>query len=374
MTALAEHLRRRIALEGPITVADYMGDALGHPRGGYYTSRDPIGAGGDFTTAPEISQIFGELIGLWLAQAWIDLGRPAPIQLVELGPGRGVLMADLLRAGAMAPGFLDAIELTLVETSPVLRQAQAERLKAHAPRWAARVAEIPDGPLLLVANEFFDALPIRQWEKTLDGWRERLVTWSDEAAEFGFTLSTGSAPADRLALGLSAANAPEGSVFEASPLSLSIMNCLAERIAAQGGAALIVDYGYDRAQAFGDTLQAVKAHRPVSVFETPGAADLTAHVDFHALARCAREAGAAAYGPIGQGAFLNRLGAQERLERLTDRSDPRQARALAQGVARLTEPDQMGVLFKALAVTGGVTPAGFATADTMPTPNGSSEP
>ncbi len=368
MTALAEHLKRRIALEGPLTVADYMGDALGHPRLGYYTSRDPIGAGGDFTTAPEISQVFGELIGLWLAQAWIDLGRPNPVQLVELGPGRGVLMADLLRAGAMAPGFLDAVTLTLIETSPVLRQAQAERLKEHNPRWAARVADVPDGPLLLVANEFFDALPIRQWVKTAEGWRERLVAWSEETSEFGFALSTGSAA------GLAPEGAPDGAVYEFSPVSLSIMSGLAERIAAQSGAALIIDYGYDDARGFSDTLQAVKAHRPVSVFETPGAADLTAHVDFNALARCAKEMGAAAYGPIGQGAFLNRLGVGERLKRLTERADPRQARDLAHGVARLTEPDQMGVLFKVLAVTGGVTPAGFAPAERAPALNGSMEP
>jgi len=352
MTPLAGLLRRRIALEGPIAVAEFMALALGHPTHGYYATRDPLGAAGDFTTAPEVSQIFGELIGLWLADRWQAAGRPAVADLVELGPGRGTLMADALRAARVLPGFREAVAVRLVETSPALRRAQAAALSDAAPAWLSSLAELPETdpprPLFLVANEFIDALPVRQFVRTAAGWRERVVALDPAAERFVFGLG----PADPAGVALIdpavRAAAPEGAVAETRPAALGTMAALARRIAAGGGAALVVDYGH-AVPAAGDTLQAVRRHAYADPLDAPGEADLTAHVDFAALAAAAREAGAAVAGPVEQGAFLGALGLHARAEALS-RARPYRAADVAAAAARLAAPDAMGRLFKVLAV------------------------
>jgi len=359
VTTLLDLLRRRIAVDGPLTVAQYMAEALGHPRHGYYITRDPLGAAGDFTTAPEISQVFGELVGLWCADQWQRMGAPDPALLVELGPGRGTLMQDALRAiGRAAPGFRKALRLHLVETSPTLRAAQAARLAAADPVWLDRLADLPDGPVLVVANEFFDALPIRQWQRGAGGWHERLVGWDEAAGTLRWELSAQTDPG--LALIPDAVRgAPEGSIAEACPAGLSHAAMLGRRLAQQGGAALIVDYGPARSAA-GDSFQAMRHHAFADPLAAPGEADLTAHVDFQALALAAVQAGAAAHGPVPQGAFLEALGLRARAAQLKQAS-PARAAEIDAAIERLAGPDGMGMLFKALALTARQpgAPAGF---------------
>jgi SAM-dependent MidA family methyltransferase len=350
--SLAAELAARIHATGPLTMADYMAECLTHPRHGYYTTRDPLGRAGDFTTAPEISQMFGELAGLCLAQCWLDRGAPAPFHLVELGPGRGTLMADMLRATARVPGFHDALDLHLVETSPVLRQRQKETISRPLTHHD-RLDTVPDGPIFLVANEFFDALPIRQFQREADHWRERVVGLQGPD----------------LAVGLSAPLLPPfgddrqtdtrpGDIVEHCEAARTVAAQIGARIAAFGGVALIVDYG--DWHSLGDTLQAVRNHQTVSVLDTPGSADLTAHVDFEALARAAAPASATRLTP--QGIFLERLGITQRAQSLARSLS---GDALENHVAahhRLTHPDEMGTLFKAMALfhKDSPLPAGFA--------------
>lgn len=367
MSPLAEHLHRRIALEGPLSVAAWMAECLGHPRWGYYRTRDPLGAAGDFTTAPEISQVFGELLGLWLGQAWLDAGAPPRIALVELGPGRGTLMADALRALRHVPGFLAAAELHLVETSPSLRAVQAERLAAFAPSWHDDLSSLPALPLYLLANEFFDALPVRQFLRVEGAWRERLIGSDEDTGGFRFLIDRNAMPLDA-ALPPALLPVPEGAVLELSPASQAVATELAARLAAAGGAALIVDYG-SADTGFGDTLQALRAHAKLGPLETPGEADLTAHVDFAQLAEAARRAGAAAFGSVEMGAFLLALGLGQRTAALAARATPAQAEALAAAAHRLTAPEAMGTLFRCLALlpAGAHAPPGFPQpAETMP--------
>jgi len=362
MTDLAARLARRIATAGPITVADYMAAALGDFTEGYYRraltpDEGPLGAGGDFVTAPEISQLFGELIGAWLIDCWDRLGRPKPVRLVELGPGRGVLMADALRIGRHVPQWLDAIELHLVEINPGLRQAQADRLKDYRPVWHESLATVPDGPILIVANEFLDALPVRQLVHHQGAWRERLVGWQAEGG-FHYALSRGPSPLTLL-VPPNLPPAAEGTIFEISPAAIAVVTDIARRVVRQGGAALLIDYG--RAEStLGGTLQAVRAHKMVDVLRDPGRSDLSAHVDFGVLGRVAKEAGAAVHGPTTQGAFLTELGIKIRAERLKGGAPPDQALALEASVARLIEPSQMGTLFKVAAIaTPALDVAGF---------------
>ncbi|WP_312897000.1 class I SAM-dependent methyltransferase [Microvirga soli] len=341
MKALKETLRELIALEGPITVERYMSLCLRH----YYATRDPLGAAGDFTTAPEISQMFGELIGLWMLEIWNGMGRPAPCRLVELGPGRGTLMADLLRATKLLPDFKEAATVHLVETSPSLRQRQQAALtpSGFEIKWHDRLEGVPAGPMLLVANEFFDALPVRQFLATERGWCERLVGLDGEHLTFGLRPEPEPALGNPLRL---------GDVLEWPAASVDVMGPLTGRLARDGGAALILDYGY-WGPAFGDTLQALKSHRSVDPLEEPGEADLTTHVDFHRLAQASAAQGARVHGIVAQGDFLQALGIEARAEALKARATPAQAADIDQALARLTERGAtgMGELFKALAVT-----------------------
>ena len=341
MTALKRHIAARIAASGPMTLAEYMATCLMHPEMGYYATSDPFGAGGDFTTAPEISQMFGEVIGLCLAQTWLDQGQPASFVLAELGPGRGTLMADILRATKGVPGFLDAAAVHLVETSPALRDVQRRNLEGHAITWHDTVAKLPDAPLYLVANEFFDALPIRQFQRDGDGWRERVVALREGALAFGL-----GAPVAPPELTGRLADTADGDIVETCAPSRAIAVEIGARIAAQGGAALIVDYGGWR--SLGDTFQAVKGHAATDPLEAPGEADLTAHVDFEALAIAASPARHAQLTP--QGTLLRRLGIEARADVLARNLDgPDRENHLA-AFRRLTDRDEMGTLFKVLAL------------------------
>jgi NADH dehydrogenase [ubiquinone] 1 alpha subcomplex assembly factor 7 len=339
MNALAGRIARLIAAQGPLTIAQFMTAVLYDPQAGAYAARDPIGR--DFITAPEISQIFGELLGLWVVQAWHDQGRPARPLLVELGPGRGTLMADALRAiSAAVPAFLDGGEVVLVEANPALEAIQREKLKTFDISWQTRF-EAGGRPLYLIANEFFDCLPIHQFVKTENGWRERMVTVVDGALAFALT----PVPADHL-IPQDRKDAPIGGVSEIAPAAAALVENIARAIAAQGGAALLVDYGYD-APGYGETLQALAAGEFAPVLECDG--DLSAHVDFAALAAAARAGGAAVYGSIGQGNLLTSLGIGPRAGKLMT-ANPEAARAIASAVERLVHPDKMGTLFKALAI------------------------
>lgn len=343
---LLDEIRALIAVEGPIPVSRYMALCLGHPRYGYYITRDPLGARGDFTTAPEISQMFGELVGLWAVAAWQQMGAPSPFLLVELGPGRGTLMADALRAAALVPAFGAAARVHLVETSPVLRAAQRRALADREVSWHDRIEALPDGPAFVIANEFFDALPVDQYVRTAQGWHERRVGLDDQGR-----LAFGLDPRPALVAAAFAppGPAPEGAVLERMDAGPAL--ALSRRLAAQGGAALAIDYGH--AGGFGDTLQALARHAYADPLEAPGEADLTTHVDFGALARIAISQGVAAYGPIGQGDFLLRLGLQARAERLMAEAGPAGEDAIANAALRLagTAPGQMGTLFQVLALS-----------------------
>ena len=314
----------------------------------YYATKNPFA---DFTTAPEISQVFGELLGLWAAVAWQTMGAPAPVILAEAGPGRGTMMADALRAIARtAPAFGQALRLHLVETSPGLRAAQAQKLPGAA--WHDRIADLPEGPLLLLANEFLDALPIRQFVFR-DGWRERFV------ADGRFVEIAVAPPSPHPPSARGGGALDDGTIVECPEAAIALVTHLAARIAATGGAALFLDYGPEHS-APGDSLQALRDGRPADPLAAPGSADLTAHVDFARLAAAARAAGAAVFGPVPQGLFLARLGLFQRTGMLA-RQNPARAGALQAAAARLAEPDRMGRLFKAMAVCHPALPppAGF---------------
>lgn len=337
--SLRDDLVARLTASGPITLAEFMGQALLHPTKGYYTTRDPLGKQGDFTTAPEISQMFGELIGLSLAQSWLDQGAPAPFVLAELGPGRGTLMADILRATTQVPGFHAAARIVLVEASPVLTQVQRDTLAGHTVEWVDSVAHLPDGPLWLVANEFFDALPVRQFQRDGDAWRERCVGVQDATLCFGLS-PKGPQPA----LNHRLEDTQDGDLVESCAPAAAITSQIGMRIADRGGAALIIDYGDWR--SLGDTVQALQNHTPVDPLADPGKADLTAHVDFETLCSAARPA--AFTRVTAQGVFLERLGITARARKLAASLSGERLDAHIKAHERLTHPQEMGNLFKVL--------------------------
>lgn len=344
MTPLSALLAQRIEADGPMTLADYMAECLLHPRYGYYATRDPFGQTGDFITAPEISQMFGELLGLWLAQVWLDQGSPARIVLAEIGPGRGTLMADVMRVIRKVPGMTDAAEVHLIEASPTLRARQRETLKSAKVHWHDHLSHLPDGPLFLMANEFFDALPIRQFERAASGWSERQVGLREGRLALGL-----SAPAPFAALEHRLADTQPGQIVKLCPVLPQIAGEIGARLARHGGAALIVDYG--DWHSLGDTFQALNDHRPVDPFAEPGEADLTAHVDFEALAAALSGAGARVSPMVPQGVFLERLGISQRTSALARNLSGAALESHIAAHRRLTHPEEMGQLFKVIAAT-----------------------
>ncbi len=354
MNALAQEIAARIAADCPISLERFRTLALLQPCYGYYRTRRPIGAEGDFITAPEIHQMFGELIGLWVVEVWRQMGEPSPFFLVELGPGRGTLMADLLRAAKVRPAFLQAAHIHLVEASEALMDVQRETLAGAKITWHRAIEDIPDGPAIIVANEFFDALPIRQYVSTGQGLCERVVGL-DAAGELCFGLAPTGAPAS--------SHAAQGAIIEVGAAAQAAMRTLAARLASVPGALLAIDYGYAQPGA-GDTLQALQKHQPDDPLRAPGEADLTAHVDFSALTRAAQAEGAAVYGPVSQGKFLARLGIFERATMLKRNATETQSAAIDAGLARLALPGpesgpnaSMAELFKVLAIISPDLPA-----------------
>jgi NADH dehydrogenase [ubiquinone] 1 alpha subcomplex assembly factor 7 len=352
---LHDDIAARIRARGTIPVAEYMGLAAE----AYYAAQNPFGAKGDFTTAPEISQMFGEMIGAWLVDVWMQMGKPESVKLVELGPGRGTLAADIMRTISAWPDFRTAVTLHLVETSARLKQMQAQALAGHNVGWYDSFDEVPEGICFVVANEFFDALPVHQLRKTESGWQERHVGYDAEKDAFFFTTAPlafeieGLMPEDFT-------NAPAGSIFEISPAGLSIMEKVSARIARHGGAALVVDYGHTQ-PGLGDTLQAVAHHKYADPLEDPGGRDITAHVDFGTLATVASKY-AAVSGPVSQGQFLITLGIEARAQKLCENATDAQRQDIMSALCRLVAPKEMGRLFKVIALTSkeeAIEPAGF---------------
>ena len=349
-TLLAVRLKERIAREGPISVEAYMEACLADKDAGYYPSRQPIGADGDFITAPEVSQIFGELLGLWAAAVWQSMGTPSPITIAELGPGRGTLMADALRAWRTVPEFLNVARVVLVETSPVLRDVQQAALSGAETEisWCERIDAVPEGPLIVIANEFVDALPVRQFVWRAPSWRERCVSIG---ARGGFAFCEGKTVLEPCAPDAAKMrDMPDGAILEIRPGADALIAELAARARAAPFAGLIVDYGHEET-GLGDTLQAISQHAFADPLKAQGEVDLTAHVDFAALNDAAGATGLAVYGPKPQGSFLLTLGLEARRDRLCESAREEQRRNLITGTNRLVDPAAMGLLFKALAVT-----------------------
>lgn len=355
MTPLAALLARRIAATGPIRLSDYMAECLLHPDHGYYATRDPFGQAGDFITAPEISQMFGEMMGLLLAQSWLDQGAPTPFVLAEPGPGRGTLMADIWRATRGVPGFHAAARVHLVEASATLRAVQAQTLTGLPVTWHDRIESLPDAPLWLIANEFFDALPIRQFRRDAGGWREVVVGLEGGRLALGLT-----PPAALALLEHRLADTAPGEVVELCPAAAAVMGQIAARIMRHGGAAVVVDYGGWCSR--GDTFQAVQAHAPADPLAAPGLADLTAHVDFQALAAAAPDLDRSRLTP--QGVLLTRLGISARAEQLAPAMSAAQFHQHRAALHRLTDRAEMGSVFQALAMVraGAPLPPGFDAA------------
>ncbi len=363
MTILKDRLKRLISSTGPISVAEYMATCLFDPEAGYYTTREPFGASGDFTTAPEVSQMFGELIAVWVYAAWQALGKPVPVTLAEIGPGRGTLMVDMLRTlDRLDPSFIALARIALIEASPLLVEVQRERLAKGGrakPRWVNSVEELDQTALIIIGNELFDAIPTRQFVKTPQGWLERVVTL-DDAGELVF--AAGSAGIDPTLLPPDASAAPEGMIFEVAPARSAVMDSIAHHIASNGGAGLFFDYGHLQ-PGLGDTLQAVRRHAFDDVLAHPGEADLTSHVDFSVLSAVAKVHGLEAVSGT-QGKFLLGMGLLERAGRIGSGASPQVQERISGEVERLAGPQEMGNLFKVLAVSSpGVKLPPFSGAD-----------
>lgn len=363
-TPLARKLAARIASEGSIPVSEWIQACLNDPAHGYYRRVQPIGRAGDFTTAPEISQVFGELLGAWAVTMWEQIGRPRSFRFVELGPGRGTLMADMLRAMARpAQEFSQAIDLHMVEINAELRRLQQKAIDRNG-MWHESFDAVPSGPAIIIANEFLDALPVRQLVRTSDGWRERHVTYADDHFQYTLGGLVEDPPLEPAHI-----KADYGDVVEICDGARTLIGTISRRLRRQGGVALFIDYG-PMASGVGETLQAVSQHQRASPLERPGEIDLTTHVDFAALARVGRLAGAKCWGPVPQGTLLTRLGLHARAAMLSLNASPEQRRTIERACARLIDDSEMGTLFKAFALTApdiAGTPPGFdATADATP--------
>lgn len=347
-TPLKDKIRRRISFAGPMPVRQFMTLCLTDPEHGYHMTRDPLGSAGDFVTSPEISQVFGELLGVWAASTWQLMGQPENVRLVELGPGRGSMMLDALRAAQVVPAFRQAIVLHLIEISPPLRERQEQAFSAlkMPVMWHESFDEVPDGPAIILANEFFDALPVNQAVKQFNGWYERVVELGPEG-NLAFGLGDETIPLFERLVPESLRDAPIGTVYEWRGDSLPL--AIGRRLAQQSGAALIIDYGYDKTAA-GETLQAMSGHGYVDPLDAPGEADLTAHVDFQAFAEGAEGMGARIFGPLTQAEFLGRLGIDQRAKALTALAPPEKAKSIDGAVKRLIAegPKEMGSLFRVL--------------------------
>ena len=352
MGNLQDHIAGIIRTSGPISVAQYMEICLTHPTMGYYTTRDPLGKDGDFTTAPEISQVFGELIGLFFAEYWLGMEQPTPVHFIELGPGRGTLMADALRAIKIVPELEKAVQVHFIDVSPSLKGLQKKAVTTALHHES--LDEIPPGVSFIIANEFFDVLPIRQFIWQDGAWAERMVAEHD--GKLAFSVSHDFPPAQGLP-----GKAEEGTIWESAPQSGLWISGIAQRLNAAGGLGLIIDYGYGQ-DAFGDSFQAVQNQKPVDVFEAPGAADLTAHVNFADLAERARSHDLQVFDLITQGAFLNNLGIDHRAGQLLENASKKQKKEIEAAVNRLTNDGQMGELFKVLcfAQKGAPEPVGLS--------------
>jgi len=354
LTPLARKLAARIAAAGPIPVHDYIEACLYDAEHGYYRKRSGIGRGGDFITAPEISQVFGELTGLWAGESWRLMGEPEALHLVELGPGRGVLMADALRALRVCPGFLDRSTVHLVESSFALRGAQKAALAGAACPiyWHEGIDGVPPGPTIVIANEFLDCLPVQQFHFNAGErvWRERLVGLKN--GQFAFEPGE---PVEAIHM-LGPLDPEDGAIFEQRAAIPSLLNAFAKRAGVALFAGLFIDYGYTK-PSLGDTVQAVRRHAFASVFDAPGETDITAHVDFGAFGAEARALGLRAYGPMPMGEWLLRLGLEARFQQLIRNVSEDKASEVRRRVARLVDPTQMGVLFKVMLLTGGGLPA-----------------
>jgi NADH dehydrogenase [ubiquinone] 1 alpha subcomplex assembly factor 7 len=356
-TALETYLAQHIRTQGPVDIGTFMALALGHPQYGYYMKQDPFGADGDFTTAPEISQMFGEVIGAWVADIWMQMGKPGFFTLLECGPGRGTLMADMMRATQTVEGFHAACGIHLLEMSPALKVLQEQNLDQYDVRWHETLETLSDeGPLIVLGNEFLDALPVRQLVKSDKGWHERVVAHDDAQ---GFYFGARAAGPELTAL------VPEdirniNGVFEISPARAQFVRNLAAALKACGGVALFLDYGHAR-PAPGDTLQALYKHEYVPVLSNIGNADLTAHVDFGVLREISAQEGLDCCGPVAQGAFLEKLGINARAQFLMKGAREEQKGDIQSALHRLTHGEQMGALFKVIGLSAreGIAPAGF---------------
>ncbi len=369
---LKDRILAHIKTSGPMSIASYMSWCLLDPLQGYYPTRDPLGIAkdgkSDFITAPEISQMFGEVLGLWLIHAWRSMGEPSRVQLVEYGPGRGVMMSDMLRTARLDQGFLAALNVTLIETSAALEGKQAETLAVCGVpvAWADRLEDVPQGPTIVIGNEYLDCLPVRQlvmkdrfkWANNKnDGWHERLVDiHPDNPGKLVYTISdTPIAKIDQALLPKDIPSVKDGDLLEISPGLAQMVETLSKRFAEYPGAALFVDYGPD-ATEFGDSFQALKEHKKVHPLDEPGHADLTARVDFAAFGQWGRDAGLSVFGPCPQGQFLSRLGIEVRAVSLSKAAPDSKAK-IARQLHRITSADEMGALFKAIALQSADLPA-----------------
>jgi len=354
MTTLRDRITNRIKSEGPMSVAEYMGLCLLDPKHGYYPTRDPLGSDGDFITAPEISQMFGEVLGIWAIQTWKDMGCPGGLSLIEYGPGRGIMMSDILRAARLAPEFLDNVSVYFIEASAALEAVQAKTL-ADSPvpvSWVESLDDVPFGPTIIIGNEYLDCLPIKQFIQTdrfagAQGFHERLVTIDPDNGELAF----GIAPEPISVLAAKALpsahkDAKNDDLLEICPAAQQLLNSLVERFQSSPGRALFIDYGPEVTE-FGDSLQALKRHKKVDVFSDPGNTDLTARVDFAALGEFSAALQLSCTAPVSQNEFLSKLGIEMRAAALA-KAKPDSKAVIARQLERLTGEDQMGSLFKAM--------------------------